>query len=495
MSTSSCCSTEAEPLRDVNALLNWTETDLALEIKSCLSKIPQITVTPKEEGSSFGRPQTLVCHDMKGGYTEDRFLQGCPAWDAYRLLHWAVLDWFVYFSHHLVTVPPPGWVAAAHANGVPVLGTVITEFDGGERVCRELFSCEETVCAAVERLLAIAVSYKLHGWLINIENEMEASELGFLKLFCRKLTEGMKRTTPGSMVIWYDSVTLSGKLKWQDQVNENNYEWFSLCDAIFLNYSWTEKKLQNSVEFSKRMSKVKNYHRNIFVGVDVFGRNFYEGGGFNTHKAMQVIRKHDLSAAIFAPGWSHETRPDSESFPERDHALWGPLRPHVTPHGPTAWPLDTTFSHGSGEALYRGGEVVAGPWFELSQTSLLPLLDGSAAQLSTASALEGGSCLRLAPGPQGVVLWEQCRLRPVEGRLCVSCWCDVDAPLAASCDQGVLTLRFNVPEEKDKKLQKTWFERHASLPSPPTPITTIVVSSALPSLALGRLRIAPQSAL
>jgi hypothetical protein len=30
------------------------------------------------------------------------------------------VDVFVYFSHHLVTVPPPGWIHAAHKHGVKV---------------------------------------------------------------------------------------------------------------------------------------------------------------------------------------------------------------------------------------------------------------------------------------------------------------------------------------------------------------------------------------
>ena len=40
--------------------------------------------------------------------------------EAYRLNAWHCVDTFVYFSHHLVTIPPPGWINAAHRNGVPV---------------------------------------------------------------------------------------------------------------------------------------------------------------------------------------------------------------------------------------------------------------------------------------------------------------------------------------------------------------------------------------
>ena len=52
---------------------------------------------------------------------------------AYRLTAgWAHTDVFCYFSHARLTIPPPGWVAAARAHGVPVLGTLITEWADGE---------------------------------------------------------------------------------------------------------------------------------------------------------------------------------------------------------------------------------------------------------------------------------------------------------------------------------------------------------------------------
>lgn len=36
----------------------------------------------------------------------------------------------------------------------------------------------------------------------------------------------------------YDSVTIDGKLTWQNQLNENNKPFFDLCDGILVNYSW-----------------------------------------------------------------------------------------------------------------------------------------------------------------------------------------------------------------------------------------------------------------
>ena len=62
------------------------------------------------------RVKTLLCHDMMGGYLEDRFTAGCEGDTAdtgYTFRHWANIDYFVYFSHHFVTLPPVGWIAAA----------------------------------------------------------------------------------------------------------------------------------------------------------------------------------------------------------------------------------------------------------------------------------------------------------------------------------------------------------------------------------------------
>jgi len=36
------------------------------------------------------------------------------------------------------------------------------------------------------------------------------------------LTTGMHQTCPGSKVIWYDSVTVAGELKWQNSLNQLN---------------------------------------------------------------------------------------------------------------------------------------------------------------------------------------------------------------------------------------------------------------------------------
>lgn len=74
------------------------------------------------------RPRLLVCHDMKGGYQQDKWIQGSSEDHVYAIWHWHLIDIFVYFSHALVTIPPPCWTNAAHNHGVQVTLHVLAIF-------------------------------------------------------------------------------------------------------------------------------------------------------------------------------------------------------------------------------------------------------------------------------------------------------------------------------------------------------------------------------
>lgn len=115
---------------------------------------------------------------------------------------------------------------------------------------------------------------------------------------------------------------------------------FDSCDGFFTNYNWTE---ENLVEM-KNYSGLQGREADVYVGVDVFARGNVVGGMLETNKveetprtnvpsykytvilqyvcvgissvpqALDVIRKHDFSAAIFAPGWVYESNDDKTEF-------------------------------------------------------------------------------------------------------------------------------------------------------------------------------------
>jgi endo-beta-N-acetylglucosaminidase D len=54
----------------------------------------------------------------------------------------------------------------------------------------------------------------------------------------RTLKGLMRQHCRSAQIIWYDAVTVAGRLTWQNTLNELNRPFFEASDAIFINYSW-----------------------------------------------------------------------------------------------------------------------------------------------------------------------------------------------------------------------------------------------------------------
>ena len=117
-----------KPLKTVDELLSWDRNVMSEEFYNSLPSLPSNFQWLPE------RRRTLVCHDFKGGYGNDNVPINSQneAYDFtndYLFFHWDRCDLFVYFSHQFITIPPHGWICAAHRNSTPILGTLITEHD------------------------------------------------------------------------------------------------------------------------------------------------------------------------------------------------------------------------------------------------------------------------------------------------------------------------------------------------------------------------------
>jgi mannosyl-glycoprotein endo-beta-N-acetylglucosaminidase len=77
------------------------------------------------------------------------------------------------------------------------------------------------------------------GLQLNIENVVAKGDIPRLHEFIQYLTDCMHKQCPGSLVIWYDAVTEDGRLDWQNCLTVKNHKFFSDCDGLFTNYSWT----------------------------------------------------------------------------------------------------------------------------------------------------------------------------------------------------------------------------------------------------------------
>ncbi|XP_067005805.2 cytosolic endo-beta-N-acetylglucosaminidase isoform X2 [Anabrus simplex] len=302
----------------------------------------------------------------KTGIVVTLFVVGSPKCKEYRFFHWGCIDIFVYFSHHLVTIPPPTWINAGHLHGVRVLGTLITEWDAGKAVWDQIFESDESLETFVNCLVNICKYVGFDGYLLNVENKLDPCQVEKMENFVKILHRKLHDNVPHAQLIWYDSVTTEGKLKWQNELNNLNRTFFDNCDGIFLNYNWTEKTLLNSaVNAGVRML-------DVYVGVDVFGRKCFSGGGFNTWQALKFIQEYKLSVALFAPSWVHETL-DPDHFVCLEYIFWKKLWNYLYIHGPSHLPFSTSFCQGYGKRLYHKGKVIQDhPWYNLSKQQYQP---------------------------------------------------------------------------------------------------------------------------
>ncbi|CAH2106840.1 unnamed protein product [Euphydryas editha] len=326
-------------------------------------------------------PKTLVCHDMANGYHDDSVIDGTGDYSAYTFSNWGVIDIFCYFSHHFITIPPLGWINVGHAHGTQVIGTVITEWAEGVALWDKILQSESDWQHFASALVAIAKTLRFDGWLLNIENKI-AKPNELLK-FVRYLHTILHEELENPVLIWYDSVTVEGHLNWQNGLNGKNKAFFDIVDGFFTNYSWSEKDVEASVTAAgERLN-------DLYIGIDVWGRNFYGGGQFNTQEAVQVAFKHGCSLAIFAPAWTHEAMSENnadinsvansedldmfERFLLRDRALWGSLWPYLNTKLPSELPFKTSFCRGQGKKRRLYGEAICPvPWFNLRHMQYQP---------------------------------------------------------------------------------------------------------------------------
>jgi endo-beta-N-acetylglucosaminidase D len=433
---------EIRPLATIEHLLSWTPS--VEEARYCCS-IP----LPKRRdgGLRADRPRMLCCHDMRGGYLEDRFLQGGGDGGGYFFRHYEKIDGFVYFSHKLVTIPPPGWTHAGHVHGVPTLGTFITEWEEGAEACAAFLASDATAEHAARQLAAIAAFFNFDGWVINIENDVPPSLIPRLLHFLETLTAAVHAALHNrGAVIWYDAVTIEGKLTWQNALTPLNSPFLDACNGIWLNYTWSESAP------GEACTAAGGRKYDVYMGIDAFGRGTYGGGGFNCNVALEAAKKNDVSVALFACAWPYEKHQvvcnefDNEpskclqddngtgkeaEFREANYTSSTPNSAinHSKSRKLTAWqvrddefwkliqkawglrratlcstPFYSDFNTGIGTGLtHAGHSIYPASWYNLRLQSLQPTIGflgkrptGVHARITTAASYNGGSSIHLS---------------------------------------------------------------------------------------------------
>ncbi|KAI0368431.1 hypothetical protein BV20DRAFT_969248 [Pilatotrama ljubarskyi] len=489
---SSLVSDDAPFFRSLADLDGWCDKSLSSRrLRGILPYTPRSTT----EGVGDGGGKLLVCHDYKGGYTES------PTAPSYTFNFWAYCDTFIYFAHHRITIPPSGWITAAHRHGVKMLGTIIFEHAESEADCLRLLvgplpksptgpaksnpKMTLPVSPHYARILAeLAYQRGFDGYLLNIETALRGGveQTRALTLWIALLERELKRTVgEHAHVIWYDSVIVDGRLAWQDRLNSINLPFFLPSTAFFSNYTWRSHypnaTAQYLLSLDQSLSSRPKQLQDLFIGVDVWGRGSYGGGGFGLYKAISHIDPKflGLSVALFGhawtwesekdkPGWSWNTWwdyerklwlgpakkdevvpvpdwPPREGEPVHEHGPFVPIAeffPRHPPPNPADLPLFTSFSPGVGWSWFvRGTRVLQTNhgWTDLDKTTSIgdlvfprpalaweggnrddPLPEATS-QLSMDDAWLGGSSLVVsvaAPGSEAEDAYFRCVWLPIQ---------------------------------------------------------------------------------
>lgn len=190
--------------------------------------------------------------------------------------------------------------------------------------------------------LSVNVWMSLQSYVECSIAEKVSSLVRFVEILREELDSAVRQHGgPRLRLIFYDSISyLDGRLSWQNALNLDNVDWIApgRSDSLFLNYFWKcdgdhlsssrECFLNRFPASSSEHGEAKRLQEAILVGIDVFGRGTPCGEGPLCSEACRAAISLDLSVAIFAPGWSYESRDTEErklghdSFLRRDSELW-----------------------------------------------------------------------------------------------------------------------------------------------------------------------------
>ena len=342
--------------------------------------------------------------------------------DAYALRFWQYLDTFA--SWHglplfgqidapdphfgVVNLPNPTWTDAAHSNGVLSLGGWFWPRDP-DVFAPLVEKRPDGSFPVADKLIEMAAYFGFDGYFINQENQFDPIDPALAHLL-QEMLAYLTRTAPkGFYVQWYDAMLPDGVVDYQNEFNAKNSPWIisdgtRICDSIFLNYDWTQQRLQDSHDHA--VSLGLDPLRAVFAGTELSMNKFSQPEDprwiFPAGKAART------SWALFgtdfpftlATGDKNTVQGQRQAY-VYERQLWsGPRQDPAHPArllpptgtdnaNPKRWdgvayaivekstvgdyPFVTRFNTGTGQKFFLEGQLASTqPWFNIAIQDLLP---------------------------------------------------------------------------------------------------------------------------
>ncbi|MFI8521269.1 discoidin domain-containing protein [Streptomyces sp. NPDC085481] len=409
-----------------NTILNWDPaTDPDARFNRSRVPLQQRVSDPALKANANARPgEGKVVSLVSFAPTSNNPSQGSLDPRYYAFGHWQYLDKLVFWGgsagEGLILAPNPTVIDAAHRNGVKVYGTVFfppTAYGGQIQWVRDFTQKSGSRYPVADKLAQVAQHYGFDGWFINQEtaggDAALATEMRNTLRYARSL---------GPLeFMWYDAMTESGSVSWQDALTSANDAFLQegsqrTSDSMFLDFGWGATALDSSRTLARNLGR-SEYE--LFAGVDT------EANGYNTSAPWSAVfpdgRPHTASLGLYRPEWTHNSSTDRADSYAREarywdgangdpsntttSSAWKGLAQYVPESSPvTAKPFVTSFDAGQGDFYHSGGvRVSTGGWNNLSLQDVPPtyrwLVQSAGTKLKPSidftDAYEGGSALRL----------------------------------------------------------------------------------------------------
>lgn len=209
-----------------------------------------------------------------------------------------------YFEFGLINMPNPAYTNAAHKNGVKSIGCIFLP-RAGQTHASMIKKDEQGEFPIAKKLIEFANYYGFDGYFINQEESIPAGDVPIYKQFTKYLIEH------GMYIQWYDSITPTGSLNYQNQLNASNstfiqddkYGLGKVNSSLFVNYDWFRS---NRIETSLAHAKNRgiNPYTEVFFGVEANQNKLSgsHGSGKEIEKLYQPGTKNlRASVALFTP--------------------------------------------------------------------------------------------------------------------------------------------------------------------------------------------------
>ena len=414
------------PAFTVDTLLSWEPTndpdsDYSRSVVPLADRYTGFTV------NDYANPDAklMVC-SLANSKHDATNAQGQESFSSYAFNYWQYATSFVYWSgskRGQVVVPTGEFTDAAHTNGVPVMGTIFFDWGGNSSVVENFVRNYRSVA---DKLIEVMEYYGFDGYFFNEETAVDYTTAGNL----RSMIAYMRQQRPNMLIGWYDSITDSGNLSYQDAVNGSNSGWVSAgVNEFFMNYNWTTQDVNTTVSTMQGLGK-SQYE--AFAGLDV--QQNCMNTNFSSNYLLNNNNKLKLSLALYCPNSTMGLSGDGADFHEVERQFyvnggdprstsssgWAGMSRFFADHTTIiSAPFVTNFNSGHGKAFYIDGvKSRDAEWSYQSVQDVMPtwtwIIDSNGQKLSGAydfeDAYNGGSSIKFygsltANKPNNIMLY------------------------------------------------------------------------------------------